>query len=186
VLTSLVCFHFFSAVQIFDNYTANVMVGKQVVNLCLWDTAGQEDYDHLRPLSYGATDVFLLCFSLISRTSLANAQSKWAPELRAYDARNGTRTPIILIGTKVDVRDEPMLQEAPVSNPNCNGAVSYAEGLAVSQKLGCDAYVECSAITQDGLKLAFDSAIDIALRKKQQERKGNKDQQKCMAACSIM
>ena len=37
------------------------MVDGQTVNLNLWDTAGQEDYDRLRPLSYLQSDIFLLC-----------------------------------------------------------------------------------------------------------------------------
>src|SRR5688572_16711852 len=122
----------------------------------------------LRPLSYPASDVFLLCFSLISATSLANVVNKWAPELRAFDARNGTKTPIVLIGTKADVRqDASALLCAEMKNAQ---HVSTEVGLATSRKLGCDAYIECSALTQDGLKKAFDQAIACALRKKMAER----------------
>lgn len=42
------------------------------------DTAGQEDYDRLRPLSYPQTDVFLLCYSVASPASLANIKPKWS------------------------------------------------------------------------------------------------------------
>jgi len=48
--------------------------------LALWDTAGQEDYDRLRPLSYPDSHVILICFSIDSPDSLDNVQekvSKW-------------------------------------------------------------------------------------------------------------
>jgi hypothetical protein len=52
------------------------MVDGKTISLGLWDTAGQEDYDRLRPLSYPQTDVFLICFSLVSPPSFENVKTK--------------------------------------------------------------------------------------------------------------
>ena len=69
---------------VFDSYSATVMAGGRPVNLGLWDTAGQEDYDRLRPLSYPQTDVFLICFSIVNPVSFENVRNKWGPEIRHH------------------------------------------------------------------------------------------------------
>ena len=52
------------------------MIGGEPYTLGLFDTAGQEDYDRLRPLSYPQTDVFLVCFSVVSPASFENVKEK--------------------------------------------------------------------------------------------------------------
>ncbi|KAL7023956.1 hypothetical protein ACKWTF_012848 [Chironomus riparius] len=87
---------------VFDNYSLPTVVDGVQVSIGLWDTAGQEDYDRLRPLSYPQTDVFLICFSVASPSSFENVTSKWYPELKHHCPE----APIILVGTKIDLRDD--------------------------------------------------------------------------------
>ena len=142
---------------VFDNYSANVMVDGKPINLGLWDTAGQEDYDRLRPLSYPQTDVFLVCFSVISSPSFENVKSKWFPEI----SHHAPATPMILVGTKIDLRDDP----ASLSKLNEKGTspITYEQGLRLAKEIGAAKYLECSALTQKGLKNVFDEAIRVVL-----------------------
>ena len=66
----------------------------------LWDTAGQEDYDRLRPLSYPDADVILVCFSIDSSDSFRNITDKWVPEVNHFCPN----VPVILVGNKMDLR----------------------------------------------------------------------------------
>ncbi|KAL1244787.1 Ras-related C3 botulinum toxin substrate [Trichinella spiralis] len=135
---------------VFDNYSANVMVDGKPINLGLWDTAGQEDYDRLRPLSYPQTDVFLICFSLVNPASFENVRAKWFPEV----SHHCPNTPIILVGTKLDLREEQdtieKLRERRLQ------PIVHQQGLAMAKEIGSVKYVECSALTQKGVKNVFD------------------------------
>ncbi|KAB1228266.1 Rac-like GTP-binding protein 7 [Morella rubra] len=140
---------------VFDNFSANVLVDGKTVNLGLWDTAGQEDYNRLRPLSYRGADVFLLCFSLISRPSFENIIKKWVPELRHY----APSVPIILVGTKLDLREDEQF------HLNYPGActISTKQGEELQRQIGAAVYIECSSKTQQNVKAVFDSSIKLVL-----------------------
>jgi len=133
---------------VFDTTHANVTVDGKMTNLALWDTAGQADYDRLRPLSYPQTDVFILAYSIVSASSFNNVSSKWIPEIRHHvpDA------PILLAGFKTDLRADRNAAKF---------AKSASEGADRARSLGL-VYRECSALTQAGLKNMFDDAIRLA------------------------
>jgi len=152
---------------VFDNYSANVMVDGKPINLGLWDTAGQEDYDRLRPLSYPQTDVFLVCFSVISNASFENVKTKWVPEIQHH----APGVPILLVGTKSDLRkDQNTLNQLKSRG---QGMVSTEGANNMAKEVGATKYLECSALTQEGLKQVFDDAIRAAMAPKN-KKKGSK------------
>ncbi|KAE8812837.1 RAC-ROP-like G-protein [Hordeum vulgare] len=142
---------------VFDNFSANVVADGTTVNLGLWDTAGQEDYNRLRPLSYRGADVFVLAFSLVSRASYENIMKKWIPELQHY----APGVPVVLVGTKLDLReDKHYLLDHPGMIP-----VTTAQGEELRKQVGALYYIECSSKTQQNVKAVFDAAIKELQRK---------------------
>lgn len=142
---------------VFDNYKVNMIVDGMVVELGLWDTAGQSDYDRLRPLSYPQTDVFLICFSLTNPDSYKNVQRKWYPEVRHHCPK----VPIVLVGTKSDLRDD----EDYIRDLNLKDItpVSSEQGLQLMKQINAVKYMECSSLTGRGIKQVFDDTAKIAL-----------------------
>ncbi|KAG8191774.1 hypothetical protein JTE90_026809, partial [Oedothorax gibbosus] len=142
---------------VFDNYAVTVMIGGEPYTLGLFDTAGQEDYDRLRPLSYPQTDVFLVCFSVVSPSSFENVKEKWVPEI----THHCQKTPFLLVGTQIDLRDDGVTVEKLAKNKQ--KPITYEQGEKLAKELKAVKYVECSALTQKGLKNAFDESILAAL-----------------------
>jgi len=142
---------------VFDNYNTAIMVDDTPYNLGLWDTAGQEEYDRLRALCYPQTDVFLMCFSIISPSSFENIKIRWYPELQHHCPG----TPCLLVGTKLDLREDSAINEG-LRNQGLF-PITKEQGDSLCKELICSGYVECSALTQKGLKQVFDEAARIVV-----------------------
>lgn len=132
-------------------------IGDEPYTLGLFDTAGQEDYDRLRPLSYPQTDVFLVCFSVTSPASFENVREKWFPEVHHHCPG----VPCLIVGTQTDLRDDPQVREKLAKQKM--QPVRKEDGERMAKELGAVKYVECSALTQFKLKDVFDEAIVAAL-----------------------
>ncbi|XP_054434250.1 transforming protein RhoA-like isoform X1 [Pteronotus mesoamericanus] len=143
---------------VFENSVAGIEVDGQWVELALWDTAGQEDYDRLRSLSYPNTDVILMCFSIDSPDSLENIPEMWTPEVKHFCPN----VPIILVGNKKDLRYSTRTRHK-LARMN-QEPVQPEEGRDMADRIGALGYTECSAKTKDGVREVFEMATRAALQ----------------------
>ncbi|KAK2812916.1 hypothetical protein FQN50_000937 [Emmonsiellopsis sp. PD_5] len=143
---------------VFENYitqTLHAPSGK-TVELALWDTAGQEEYDRLRPLSYPETDLLFVCFAIDCPVSLENVMDKWYPEVLHFCPT----TPLILVGLKSDLRNKRTcidLLKTQGLTP-----VTPEQGQAVAQRMHAT-YVECSSKEMRGVDEVFELAVNTAV-----------------------
>ena len=156
---------------VFESWVDNKVVDGTAVEIAPWDTAGQEDYDRLRPLSYPQTDIFLLCFSLDDPFSFENVKERWYPELNHYCPG----TPIILVGTKEDLRDDAeVISHLATSDLS---PITYQQGLECARNIGAVRYMECSSLTEKGVQEVFiegaRTALTIRKAARQYSRKCN-------------
>ncbi|AAS51668.1 ADL252Wp [Eremothecium gossypii ATCC 10895] len=155
---------------VFENYIHDIFVDNQHITLSLWDTAGQEEFDRLRSLSYSDTHTIMLCFSVDSRDSLENVKNKWVSEIA--DHCEGVK--LVLVALKCDLRssdeygNESAITPGSIQNQKYNGGggnglIPYDEGLAMAKQIGALRYLECSAKMNRGVNEAFTEAARCAL-----------------------
>jgi len=167
----------------FDSYSTSIIIEDKTILLNLLDTAGSEEFETLRPLAYPGTDVFLVCFSLIEPETLAHVKTKWVPEIRTHT--EGEDNAIILVGTKLDQRDNPDVL-AKLHEHGAN-PVSPGEGKHMADEIGAVSYCECSALTQEGLQEMFNAAVRHVFDKKFPKQKEEKtDPKPSSRSCVIM
>ncbi|OWA51367.1 Ras-like GTP-binding protein Rho1 [Hypsibius exemplaris] len=143
---------------VFDTMIVPINCAGQQAQLELWDTAGQEDYDRLRPMSYPDTHVILLVFSISNPDSLVNAVEKWLPEVHDHCPN----VPIILVGTKRDLRNDPKVIEKLAKSSQTPVTQASAKGVSEGMK-SVKAYMECSSKQREGVREIFDIATRFAM-----------------------
>jgi small GTP-binding protein len=128
--------------------------------MALFDTAGQEDYARLRPLSYPDTNVVLICFSVSDPPSLINVREEWNTEVRHFCGQ----CPVILVACKIDLRTDSHTIET--LNRQGKKPVTTEEGRNTAAQIKADAYMECSAKTREGVLNLFVHAARLSLEKR--------------------
>jgi Ras-related C3 botulinum toxin substrate 1 len=142
---------------VFDNYSANTNVERELLNIGLWDTSRQDDYDRLRPLSYPQTDCFIFIFSVISKASYENIMAKWHPEVQHYCSY----APFIVAGGRIDLRDDSEVIQT--LKEHGRSPITPEEGIRLAQTIGAIAYCEFSAKTFTGIKETIETAALVGI-----------------------
>ncbi|GMM38826.1 Rho family GTPase [Saccharomycopsis crataegensis] len=163
---------------VFENYVHDIFVDNKAVQLSLWDTAGQEEFDRLRSLSYSDTHTIMLCFSVDSPDSLENVESKWVGEI----AEHCQGVALVLVALKCDLRANEDPEDAAAGRGR--SLISYEEGFAMAKKIGALKYLECSAKKNRGVNEAFTEAARCALSAKPKGVAEEAEEEK--AGCVIM
>jgi len=148
----------------------------KIIDINLWDIAGQEEYEKMRPVAYQNADVVILCFSIDSIDSLKNITSKWIPEIKYYN----DSVMFLLVGTKADIRENRQLinelQEDGIT------IISKTAGETLAKEIGNHvAYMECSALENRGITEVFEAAVNMGLWKKYE-----RGESKTGCRCSIL
>ncbi len=174
---------------VFENYVHDIFVDGKPIKLSLWDTAGQEEFDRLRSLSYSDTHTIMLCFAIDSKDSLENVQNKWVGEIA--DHCEGVK--LVLVALKCDLRNDDGDDEDEDEDEHLNGVgsgsgrsnlITYEEGLEMAKKIGALRYLECSAKKNRGVNEAFTEAARCALTAK--PKGANDDDEDQGGSCIIM
>ncbi|NWR64460.1 RHOF protein, partial [Bucorvus abyssinicus] len=159
---------------VFEKYTASLQVDGKPVTIHLWDTAGQEDYDRLRPLSYSDASVVLICFDVTNPNSYDNILTKWYPEVNHFCKG----VPVLLVGCKTDLRqDREVLAELEEGRLE---PISYQQAKAMARQVHAVSYVECSARFQENIGDIFAKACGAALSAKRRSQRRRRRRRGCV------
>ncbi|KAM9456639.1 rho-related GTP-binding protein RhoF [Clarias gariepinus] len=161
------------APSVFEKYMKIVNHGGKEIQLNLYDTAGQDDYDRLRPLSYQDANLILVCYDVTNPTSYENVLIKWYPEVNHF-CRD---VPVILIGCKTDLRmDKEKMRKLRSLDLE---PITYIQGEETQRRMNATLYLECSAKHRENVEDVFKEATKLALDYSRKARHVRKKRRKC-------
>ncbi|XP_054826052.1 rho-related GTP-binding protein RhoD [Eublepharis macularius] len=161
---------------VFEKFSAPFhFSGKQVL-ISLWDTAGQEDYDRLRPLSYSGAHAIIMCYDVTNLTSFDNILTKWYPEVMHF-CRG---IPILLVGCKTDLRKDKVLLRR--LHQDQQEPITYQKGESLARRLHAVSYLECSAHFQENITNIFTEVSKTALSIMKKNQRRTKQKRSCLVS----
>lgn len=144
---------------IFENYVTSVQSPNgKIIELALWDTAGQEEYDRLRPLSYPDSDIIIVCFAVDNLVSLQNIKDTWFPEINHFCPG----VPVLLVGTKSDL----------------NQLIDPDLPIQLATEISAIGYISCSAKTMYNVHTVFNFALNHFQKEREMEEQVEKSRKR--------
>lgn len=141
--------------SVFENYTTKIEGPKnKVIELALWDTASQEEFNRLRPLSYSGVDIVMVCYAVDNSQSLANVKDIWFPEVKHFCPD----IPIMLIGMKSDLNVRNFNFKT-----NNKEMVNVEMAETTGKKLGAFVHIQCSSKNKTNVDEVFNIALNAGL-----------------------
>ena len=105
------------------------------IEVISFEISGRLEHAKLRRLAYENIDICMIVYNICDRESLENVYSRWISEVKDYARKS---TPVLLVGTKIDLRTDE--------------SISYHIGLNFAKRIGAINFLECSALTNEGVR----------------------------------
>lgn len=134
------------------------------LNFDFLDTTNE--HPQLIQFLYDKSDVFIICFSLVSPKSMENVLSLFSPSVKKFCPN----APIVLVGTKSDLRDEFHENQEFLASKGFS-PISKTKGEELMKQIHAQSYIECSALKKINVNEVFESAANLVLHKKEFEKK---------------
>ncbi|KAJ3287224.1 hypothetical protein HDU76_007855, partial [Blyttiomyces sp. JEL0837] len=141
----------------FEPTQSSITVDDKQVDISLWEAAGQEEYLRLLPLALEDADIILICFDVTMRDSYDNVVETWLFEI----SKICSSTPFILVGLKTDLRSDPWTIQLIAKSQE--KMITYEDGMQLANRIGAEAYMECSAKNNDNVDHVFETAVRVAM-----------------------
>ncbi|KAF2998265.1 hypothetical protein E8E13_006577 [Curvularia kusanoi] len=109
--------------------------------LRFYDTKSPQNYTLLRP------HFVIMCYDISSRASLESLSANWLPVVNGH-YNYDENLPVMVLGLKRDLRKQWKPEEIGNNNQGLgDSSIMPHEGLQATQRMLCDMYAECSALT---------------------------------------
>ncbi|CAG2104332.1 unnamed protein product [Medioppia subpectinata] len=150
--------------KVYRDYLKKAMIeGKSRQIHALWCPNSEEHFNSLWPtLTVSQPDVIFIWFWLRNPASFENVRAKWYPEV----SHHCPNTPIILVGTELDVSDDSKEKLDRKLAP-----ITYSQGLAMAKEIGAVKYLECPILALECMKNVFGEAVRVVYPQPKPKRK---------------